>query len=284
MNNGHFRQTAVQRAFVKTVVGNRLGPFVALAFAWSWGCWLLSPVVRGQSSLLATGLMWLGGFGPSLAAVALVWYEGGWAGLRSWLSRCLRWRVGWVWVAAALLLPLVVVALAAAIYVALGGTITQSPGYGHELLAAVNFALILLLGGPLGEEFGWRGYALPYLQKRYGWRVASLFLGIVWGTWHLPLFYIANTTQQHIPVALFMVSTVAMSVLFAWLYNRTAGSLIPAILFHTAINYWSWIIPVMPHGGSVRPFALVTGLMVVVALVLLRDGKTSEVFGKPIPG
>ncbi len=213
--------------------------------------------------------MWLGGFGPSLAAVAMVWHQDGLAGLRGWLSCCLQWRVGWVWVAVALLLPLVVVGLGAAIHVALGGIIPPSPANGHVMLAMVNFVLILLLGGPLGEEFGWRGYALPILQKRYGWRIASLVLGIVWGAWHLPLFYIANTTQQHMPVALFVVSTVAMSVLFAWLANRTAGSLIPAILFHTAINYWSWVVPVIPNGGSLRPFALVTGFMVVIAGVLL---------------
>lgn len=263
-----------------TVVGKRLGLFITLAFAWSWGCWLLASVLKGQSSLLVTVLMWLGGFGPSLAAIALVWQERGLAGLRGWLSHGLRWRVGWVWVAVALLLPLVVVALAAAIHVALGGTIPPSPAYRHELLAAVNFVLILLLGGPLGEEFGWRGYALPVLQKRYGWRVASLVLGIVWGAWHLPLFFIANTTQKHIPVALFMVSTVAMSVLFAWLANRTAGSVMLAILFHTAINYWSWIIPVIPNGGSVHPFALVTGLMLLVALVFLLHKKTGRAFGK----
>ncbi len=230
---------------------------------------LLSPVVRSQSALLASVLMFLGGFGPSLAAVALVWYEGSLAGLRTWLLHCLRWRVGLVWAVVALLLPLVAMALASVIHLALGGTIPPSPIYGHVLMAIVNFGLILLLGGPLGEEFGWRGYALPILQKRYGWRIAGLFLGIVWGAWHLPLFYIANTSQAHIPVVLFVVSTVAMSVLFAWLANRTAGSLIPSILFHTTINYWSWVVPVIPDGGSLRPFELVTGFMVVIATVIL---------------
>jgi uncharacterized protein len=213
-----------------------------------------------------------------------VWHQGGLAGLRTWLSQGFRWRVGWVWVAVALLLPLVVVALAAAIHVALGGTIPTSPAFKHALLAAVNFVLILLLGGPLGEEFGWRGYALPMLQKRYGWRVASLVLGIMWGAWHLPLFYIANTSQQHIPVALFMVGIVAMSVVFAWLVNRTAGSLVVAILFHTAINYWSWIIPVVPDSGSLRPFALVTGFMVVIAGVLLFRSTNKRSLGKQIYG
>jgi uncharacterized protein len=267
------------------IVGSkRLRLFIMLAFGWSWGCWLLSPVVRGHSPLLAAVLMWFGGFGPTLAAVALVWHQGGLAGLRTWLSQGFRWRVGWVWVAVALLLPLVVVSLAVAIHVALGGIILPSPAVGHALLAGVNFVLILVLGGPVGEEFGWRGYALPALQKRIGWRVASLVLGIVWGTWHLPLFYIANTSQQHIPVGLFMVSTVAMSVLFAWFANHTAGSLVVAILFHTAINYWSWIIPVVPNGGSVRPFEFVTGLMVLVALVLFLRKKSKSDLGNQIYG
>ncbi len=258
-------------------VGKRLVGFMALAFAWSWSCWLLSSVFKAQFSVLASVLFLLGSFGPSLAVVVLVWQHQGRAWLLAWFSQCLQWRVGWVWVAVALLVPLAVVALAAAIHVTLlGGTIPPSPAYGHALLAAVNFVLILLLGGPLGEEFGWRGYALPALQKRYGWRVASLVLGIVWGAWHLPLFYIANTSQQHIPVALFMVGIVAMSVVFAWLVNRTAGSLVVAILFHTAINYWSWIIPVVPNGGSVRPFEFVTGIMVLIALLLLYYGKNRQ--------
>ena len=253
--------------------GKRLMAFITLAFIWSWGCWLLSPVAKGQSALLVSGLMFLGGFGPSLAAVALVWYAGGLAGLRTWLLRCLRWRVGWGWVVIALLLPLVAMALAAAIHGTLGGTLPPSPIKGHALMAVVNFGLILLLGGPLGEEFGWRGYALPILKNQYGWRIAGLVLGIVWGAWHLPLFYIANTSQQYIPVALFMVSTVALSVLFAWLADRTDGSLIPAILFHTAVNYWSWVVPVIPNGGSLRPFVLVTGFMVVIAGVILCRSK-----------
>ena len=75
---------------------------------------------------------------------------------------------------------LVVMGLAAAGHITLGGTIiAPSPASGHVLLAVVNFGLVLLFGGPLGEEFGWRGYALPVLQERYGWRVASLVLGTV---------------------------------------------------------------------------------------------------------
>ncbi|MEA5451873.1 CPBP family intramembrane glutamic endopeptidase [Leptolyngbya sp. CCNP1308] len=141
------------------------------------------------------------------------------------------------------------------------------------LLAVMNFGVLLLFGGPLGEEFGWRGYALPVLQERYSWRVASLILGIVWGAWHLPLFYMADTAQSHIPVGLFMVSTVALSVLFAWLFNHTGGSVLPALVLHTAVNAGGWVIPVMvmPDGSNLRPYGLAVGLLVAIALGLLCD-------------
>ncbi len=249
--------------------------FFTLAFTWSWVCWLLSSVVKPQLPSLAGVLFLAGGFGPSIAAIAVMRYVGGRNGLRDWLVRCLQWRVGWRWPALAFFLPLAVMALAAAAHVALGGTLAPSPAVGHVLFAAANFVLVLLLGGPLGEEFGWRGYALPALQERYSWRVASLILGVVWGMWHLPLFYIADTVQSHIPFALFMLITVALSILFAWLFNRTRGSVLPALVLHTAVNAWSWVIPVMVmrDGGNLRPYGLAVGLLVLVALSLLYGAK-----------
>jgi uncharacterized protein len=244
--------------------------FFALAFGWSWGCWLLSSLVRPQLPAFAGVLFFAGSFGPSLGAIVVVRSVDGQNGLRSWLMDCLQWRVGWRWLAIAFFLPLAVIALAAATHIALGGAIAPSPAIGHVGLAIVNFGLILLLGGPLGEEFGWRGYALPALQERYSWRVASLILGAIWGLWHLPLFFIANTLQSRIPFLLFMLSTIAMSILLAWLFNRTGGSVIPVLVLHTAVNAWSWVIPVMVV-GDLRPYGLAVGLLVLVALGLLSN-------------
>jgi uncharacterized protein len=141
-------------------------------------------------------------------------------------------------------------------------------------MTVVNLPLVLLLGGPLGEEFGWRGYAQPVLQDRLGWRTASLVLGLVWGMWHLPLFYIAGTAQVHIPLALFLLSVLAMSVLFAWLVNRTAGSVVAALLFHTAINFWPSVVPILPTEDSYRAYAFV--VVIQVLLALLAAGLTTE--------
>ena len=248
--------------------------FFALTFAWSWACWALSPVVRPELSWLATLLMFAGSFGPSLAAIVVVASTRPAGGLRAWLSGCLQWRIGWGWCAFALLLPLAVMLLAAGLHIALGGTIGTSPASGHMLMTVVNLPLVLLLGGPLGEEFGWRGFALPFLQDRLGWRTASLVLGLVWAVWHLPLFYIDGTAQAHIPLALFLLSVVAMSVVFAWLVHRTAGSVVAALLFHTAINFWPSVVPVLPTEGSYRAYAFVVAMLVLLALLVL--GLTPE--------
>lgn len=166
--------------------------------------------------------------------------------------------------------------LAADLHIAPGGDIATSPASGHLLMTVVNLPLVLLLGGPLGEELGWRGFAQPVLQDRLGWRTASLVLGLVWAVWHLPLFYIDGTAQAHIPLALFLLSVVAMSVVFAWLVHRTAGSVVAALLFHTAINFWPSVVPVLPTEGSHRAYAFVVAMLVLLALLVL--GLTPERF------
>jgi membrane protease YdiL (CAAX protease family) len=247
--------------------------FFALTFAWSWVCWALSPAIRPQQPGLATLLMFAGSFGPSLAAIVVVASTRSLEGLRAWRSRCLQWRIGWGWWAFALLLPLAVMLLAAGLHISLGGEIATFPASGHLLMTVVNLPLVLLLGGPLGEEFGWRGYALPVLQDRLGWRVASLGLGLVWGVWHLPLFFIDGTAQAHLPLGLFLLSVVAMSVVFAWLANRTEGSVVAALLFHTAINFWPSVVPVLPTEAGDRAYAFVVATLVVLAvLALLTSG------------
>ncbi len=248
---------------------SRLVAFFAVAFAWSWTCWLLAPAIKAHSALAAEVLSSLGGFGPGVAAVTLVGYGGGRAALRAWLRRCLQWRIGWHWFALAFFLPLALMVPAAAMHLALGGTLGPSLVAGHLPIAAANLVLILLLGGPMGEEFGWRGYALPALQTRHGWRVASLILGAVWGLWHLPLFFAADTLQGRIPLLPFLLSTVALSVVFAWLFNHSRASVLPALVLHTAVNWWAWVVPGLPVTANLQQFALLLGLLVLLAVGLL---------------
>ena len=265
--------------------------FFALAFAWSWACWLLAPQLKIYSPAAGVALTLAAGLGPSLAAVVMVGYSHGRDGLRRWLLRCLQWRVGWPVVVLAFLLPPLMVGLAAAIHLALGGVLPPSAFSGQVWMAALSVMVMFFVGGPFGEEFGWRGYALPALQERFGWRVASLLLGMVWAAWHLPLFYIANAVQSHLPMDLYALSVVASSVLFAWLFNRSQGSVAPVLILHTAVNAWSMIVPVMtlPDGSNQRPFQIVVGIQVLVAIALLcrnrqrpRDESDARTVGDPL--
>ena len=101
--------------------------FFAMAFAWSWACWLLAPIVKTDSTYASNALFFLGGFGPIVAAVLVVAATGGRSDLRIWLKRCLHWRGHWGWVTLAFLSPLAVLTVAASAHMALDGSVPLSP-------------------------------------------------------------------------------------------------------------------------------------------------------------
>lgn len=189
--------------------------------------------------------------------------------MRAWLAQCLQWRIGWSGFTLAFLSPLAILTLAAAAHMALGGSLPPSPAAGHIGMLVANFFLVFLVGGPLGEELGWRGYALPAMQKHLSWRSASLALGIIWGLWHVPLFFISESSQNSGSMLAFFVLIIATSVFYAWLYNRSEGSVLPVVVLHTASNSWPFLIPVLPSDAEQRPYLFVVSFVVVAAIWLL---------------
>lgn len=247
--------------------------FFALTFAWTWGLWWISALIKPTAPGLSGALFLASAFGPGLAAMLVTLAFDGVAGLRLWFTRCLKWRVGWRWYAYALLVPPLIMLAALVVHAALGGTVPPFPDAGGLLMAIAQFPLILAFGGPLGEEFGWRGYALPGLADRLGWRWASVIVGIAWSLWHVPLLLMADTVQADLPLALFVASTIGLSIVMARLSVNTGFSVLPAILLHSVINWCSMLFPIMPAGGDPRAYALVAGITIVVALVaLLKPG------------
>lgn len=135
-------------------------------------------------------------------------------------------------------------AAAIAIHVSLGGTVPQPTvpaGMSSEQLyifLPILYLSNIFIGGPIAEEFGWRGFALPKLQARIGALYAGLLIGVIWGLWHLPFFIFPEGASVigNIPFVWYLPLVTAWSVLFTWIYNNTNGSVLMMILFHAAIN------------------------------------------------
>lgn len=254
--------------------------FFALTFAWSWGIGIAASSIAKSAPVLNAALMMVAGYGPSLAAIVIIVAfsprAGKHTGLRAWLARCLNWRVGWTWYAFAFCLPPIVMATALALHVLLGGPMPLLMSIDHILLAILNFGIVFFVGGPLGEEFGWRGFALPALATRFNWRWAGLIVGVIWALWHLPLFFITDSLQSHMSPAVFMLNIISGSVVFAWLFERTKCSVIPALVLHTSLNAWTGMLGIVPTVATARPYELSTGILVLIALVMLLLPSTSE--------
>lgn len=229
--------------------------FFLLTFALSWLIWL--PAVTPLQGLMsfdvpvwAVGLLLLGAAGPSLAAIIVAYTQHGRSGISALFRSFSQWRVGWHWYVTVIGLPILFFWLTILIHAALTGTRPQlDTSLGWWLLPnlALAFALrflIALPSGPLAEEMGWRGFALPQLQQRVSGLTASVIIGIAWGVWHLPMFYVpgaalpGGVTIATEPTAVlwYVLGTVGKSILFTWAYNHTGGSLLIDVAFHASIN------------------------------------------------
>jgi membrane protease YdiL (CAAX protease family) len=196
--------------------------FFVLAYAFSWWPWLLSPAANPIGSPLFP-------LGPMVAALILTAVINGRAGLKALLARVVLWRVDLRWYGAALLLPVALGLFAFGLNLLLGAPMpaaAQLPAWA-ALLPVFLFQVFLI---QVGEETGWRGFALPRLLEGRSALAASLILGLLWMGWHLPSY-----ATGAIP-AILIPSPIITAFLFTWLYQHTNGSVLIAILFHSMLN------------------------------------------------
>ena len=231
-------------------VRHPLVAYFVLAYALAWLLWLPFVLSRGggvgvlplatpaDASGLAYLLVFVGAFGPALAAIIVSAAISGWAGVKSLLRRMVLVKVGIRWYLVALLLPLVAYVLPLLL---LGGSAFVSSLLSVQGTITLLLYLLLSIAGmviaaPLGEEPGWRGFALPRLQEQYGPLRGSLVLGLLWGLWHLPLFLTTWEKPYETPLGLllFLVQTISFTVVMTWLFNNTRGSIFLALLCHSA--------------------------------------------------
>ncbi len=253
--------------------------FFVLTFAWTWGFQV--PALLAKVGALPgpfekyMGLTGLGLFGPFVAALIAAADEARslgrtrGEGIRALLRPLTSFRVGWLWYVVALLLPgaLLTIGMALLSLARLGmGSPNALPWFYPPREPARIVALFLI---PVLEEVGWRGFALPRLMHRFGPVRGTTALGVLWATWHIPMFLMVGLPAGTIAITFVML--IGGAFFFTWLYARTGGSLLLAVLAHVGVHANNSHIP-LP--GNTTPLVVHTVAYVLLAFALVGFDRT----------
>jgi uncharacterized protein len=263
--------------------------FVALACAVTWTVWL--PVIASTDGAgwwevtLSDGPLYFllvaaGTFGPTVAALVVLGRSAGRGAVGGLLRRCLRWRLPPRWYAVAILGPLVAVAAAMALIP--GQAALFAPSGETVLGLVIALVTVQLVVGALGEEPGWRGFALPRLQRSFGPLTGSVVLGLAWGGWHLPLFLVADWVDSKggatfATLGQYLLFTIALSIVMTWVFNNAHGSVLLMILMHAAANTAFGVVLLFPDSAVPEGNILLPGLLAscaaAAAVAVLTRGR-----------
>jgi membrane protease YdiL (CAAX protease family) len=264
----------IDRATADTAAARSLFIFLIITFAFSWlllGLAALSASGALPFSLPSQVMITVATLGPALGAISAAAYDSGRPGVRSLLGQAGRWRVRPRWYFIALIGPAIIMLAGFLIWRTLGGPRPPAPPVSTWLSLPV--LIIALLVPALFEEIGWRGFALPRLQSQYGWLSASLIIGLGWAIWHAPIWFIPDAGFGTLPFPIFALFTLALSVLFTWLYNGAGGSVLLPALAHAAINAyplpWNTAVYLLPEGSRGMHLQVPVTIVLVILAVLL---------------
>jgi membrane protease YdiL (CAAX protease family) len=269
--------------------------FFFITYAVTWACFItVARISHGPRpvyppfTLVSGFLAFLGTFAPSLVALGITARSEGRAGVRALLRPMFQWEVGARWYLFAIAyLPAIKLSVALAHRVITGAW----PRFGVEPWFLITAAILISTPVQGGEEVGWRGYALPRLAERLGYARASVVLGLIWSTWHLPIFFIPGADKYGQSFPVWTLQVVGLSIAITWLYAHTKGSLLLTMLMHSAVNQTVGIVPsVNPNIGN--PFTLnatlvmwlTTAFLWITALYFLVRMPEARMLGRQVNG
>ena len=243
--------------------------FFVIAIGFAWLFWvpqaLVTQGIIGPSWF--TNLK-IAAWGPLIAALLLTFINEGGKGVINLLKRAVDLRFNKLWLIPVFLLLPVIIGGSLLIAILSGEPTPEIFWLKEPLSLVIVFFGVLLMGGPLQEEFGWRGYALSRLQLRFNALISSLIMGTVWFIWHLPLFFISEEAYYQSPMLAVLPAMILLTILFTWIYNNTGGSIFTALIFHTTYNWSHAVFPSLEtiNGGAF--FILLLLIAVVIALII----------------
>jgi uncharacterized protein len=248
--------------------------FYTITFVYAWGVGLLYGVFNpwmvrtfGPVSL-GNPLVFLTVWSPTIFALGAAFVFDGLAGLRELIGRIFRWRfpVRWYLIST---VGIAAIALGARFVQA---TVTKTPApplfdfASWPAFAWFGVSMMVLDPGPLGEDPGWRGFALPRMLSQFRPATGAILLGLIWTVWHLPAFLFSGMPQSSLPLGWFVVSMVSLTVLMSWASIRAGGAVLPAILMHWSFNRFSDL------GSQGAVYAATAYFVVAVAVIVMTRG------------
>ena len=200
-------------------------------FVLSYVITIIATLVTLITNSLAIPMLILSVFSPTISAIIVSGLIGGWTEIKKLFKGYLKWNVNYKWYLAGFFL--MIGPLIFTLFYHLFGGDSPGPVSGFTVLSFFSGLFFNLLMGPLSEEGGWRGFALPRLEARFKALASSLILGIIWACWHLPFYFV----EARMPFYIYVPLTLVITILMTWGYNNTNGSLIITIIFHFSFNF-----------------------------------------------
>ncbi len=245
--------------------------FFVIAFAWTWAFVIVFLILFPLPDVIVRTTP--GDLGPLIAAIVVSAAVAGRSGVKQLLKRTVQWRIARGWYAFALIgMPLLYIASIAVVPGALASF--KAPDLTTVLMYPVFYIVLLAVGGPLTEEPGWRGFALPRLQQKSGPLVGTIIVGLMWAAWHLPNYFrpdwaAVNGGLSFTGVATFAVAAVSMSTIITWAFNHTRGSILIAILIHASLNFSQGLTGELFPAAKNNEVAPVIALAVVAVVLAI---------------
>jgi len=247
--------------------------FFILTFVISWLFWTPQIFIKKEFFILRV----LGTYGPFLAAIIISQIMGGTKQIKTLLRPLLDFKLNIVWYIFCLFSTALIGFTAIGISFSLGSNQFEFNELEKVYLVIPIFFYVLIFS-VLGEETGWRGFALEHMQKIISPLLSSIIIGLLWGVWHLPLFFIEGNFHQTLPIWLFLLQDICLSIVITWLYNSTNKSLFSVHIFHAASNTTLGVLPILPiaTNGDMLPLYSIIILLVIFSFCIILSKRLNK--------
>lgn len=269
---------------------NNIFVFVLITFGFSWLFWIPEALIaqniwNAPQAVRAFVGMNLGAWGPFVGAFVTTFIYQRFAGVKELIRRGVLIRLGKWWWVTLFIFPVLI-----------GGSVLLASFFGSPIPGSdaveaaaqggaplpiyllIAFVIVFFTSGPLQEEFGWRGYVVEHLKDRYSALTAAVVAGLLWGSWHAPLFF-SNRNEPYYtnPAWGLMLTTLLVGIILAWIYINTKGSIFAAMLGHAMFNWSNHVFPSLKVDAA---GLILFGLYFAVVLFILWQYDTKTLLPK----